>query len=147
MKIHHFVKSSIIYISTVIVYHDNYIRCMSTKKQLLAFIYPWNQDMAARSNHYITLSVMCIHWTLYIYCPVWRETWRFVPPRKFMSPESWSTTLYSTECCAVRHDRETRCLEGNTTICSPSTWLLWTNHISLFVISIIWGIIIWFYSL
>ena len=25
--------------------------------------------------------------TLYIYCPVWRETRRFVPPRKFMSPE------------------------------------------------------------
>ena len=24
---------------------------------------------------------------LYIYCPVWRETWRFVQPRKFMSPE------------------------------------------------------------
>ena len=35
--------------------------------------------------------------------------------------ESWSTTL---ELCAVRHDRETRRLEGNTTICSPSTWLL-----------------------
>ena len=25
--------------------------------------------------------------TIYIYCPVWRETWRFVQPRKFMSPE------------------------------------------------------------
>ena len=25
--------------------------------------------------------------SIYIYCPVWRETWRFVPPRKFMSPE------------------------------------------------------------
>ena len=24
---------------------------------------------------------------IYIYCPVWRETWRFVQPRKFMSPE------------------------------------------------------------
>ena len=24
---------------------------------------------------------------LYIYWPVWRETWRFVQPRKFMSPE------------------------------------------------------------
>ena len=24
---------------------------------------------------------------LYIYCPVWRETWRFVQPRQFMSPE------------------------------------------------------------
>ena len=110
---------------------------------------------------------------LYIYCPAWRETRRFVPPRKFMSPEgdtnflggtnlrvfrltgqlivyyteSCSTTLYSTERCAVRHDRETRRLEGNTTICSPSTWLLKTNHISLFVISIIWGIIILFDSL
>ena len=87
---------------------------------------------------------------LYIYCPVWRETRRFVPPWKFMSPEgdmnflggtnlrvsrltgqlivyyteSCSTTLYSAERCAVRHDRETRRLEGNTTICSPSTWLL-----------------------
>ena len=35
--------------------------------------------------------------------------------------ESCSTTLYSAERCAVRHDRETRRLEGNTTICSPST--------------------------
>ena len=25
--------------------------------------------------------------TIYIYCPVWRETRRFVPPWKFMSPE------------------------------------------------------------
>ena len=58
--------------------------------------------------------------------------------------ESCSTTLYSasTERCAVRHDMETRRLEGNTTICSLSTWLLLTNHISLFVISIIWGILI-----
>ena len=38
--------------------------------------------------------------------------------------ESCSTTLYSAERCGVRHDRETRRLEGNTTICSPSTWLL-----------------------
>ena len=37
--------------------------------------------------------------------------------------ESWNTTFYSAEQCAVRHDRETRRLEGNTTICSPSTWL------------------------
>ena len=35
--------------------------------------------------------------------------------------ESCSTTLYSAERCVVRHDRETRRLEGNTTICSPST--------------------------
>ena len=35
--------------------------------------------------------------------------------------ESCNTTLYSAERCAVRHDRETRRLEGNTTICSPST--------------------------
>ena len=35
--------------------------------------------------------------------------------------ESCSTTLYSAERCAVRHDRETRRLEGNTTFCSPST--------------------------
>ena len=93
--------------------------------------------------------------TIYIYCPIWRETWNFFPPRKFMSPEgenpdgdmnflsgknlrvsrltgqsivyyteSISTTLYSAERCAVRHDRETRRLEGNATICSPSTWLL-----------------------
>ena len=27
------------------------------------------------------------HAILYIYCPVWRETWRFVQPTKFMSPE------------------------------------------------------------
>ena len=38
--------------------------------------------------------------------------------------ESCSTTLYSAERCAVIHNRETRRLEGNTTICSPSTWLL-----------------------
>ena len=108
---------------------------------------------------------------LYIYCPVWRETRRFVPPRKFMSPEgfmnflggtnlrvsrltgqlivyyteSCSTTLYSAERCVVRHDRETQRLEGNTMICSPSTWLLTTNHISLFVILIIWGIIMLFF--
>ena len=88
--------------------------------------------------------------TLYIYCPIWRETWRFVPPRKFMSPEgdmnfrdgtnlyvsrltgqlivyyteSWNTTFYSAERYAVRHDRETRHLEGDTTMCLPSTWLL-----------------------
>ena len=67
--------------------------------------------------------------TIYIYCPVSRETWRFVPPRKFLSPEgearvwhefsgwdkssclptnwainfyyteSWSTSLYSAERC------------------------------------------------
>ena len=77
---------------------------------------------------------VCFSWILYIYCPVWRETRRFVPPGKFMSPEgdmnflggtklrvsrltgqlivyyteSCSTTLYSAERCAVRHDRETR---------------------------------------
>ena len=35
--------------------------------------------------------------------------------------ESGSRSLYSTEHCAVRHDREARRLEGNTTMCSPST--------------------------
>ena len=33
------------------------------------------------------LDIRYYTWILYIYCPVWRETWRFVPPRKFMSPE------------------------------------------------------------
>ena len=142
--------------------------------------------------------------TIYIYCPVWRETWWFVQPRKFMSPKgeargrhefswlnksSWLPTdlaikclLYrklketyyqwNMHCIEVLHtlqtwrakhvlwrhspshrsavprdttgrqgDRETRRLEGDTTICLPSTWL-YTNHISLFIISIIWRIII-----
>ena len=87
--------------------------------------------------------------TLYIYCPVWWETWWFVPPRKFMSPKgeargwhefsgwdkssclstNWAINcllyrklkhmLYSAERCAVRHDRETQHLEGDTTICLP----------------------------
>ena len=55
--------------------------------------------------------------------------------------ESCSTTLYNAERCAVRHNRETRRLEGNTTI-------LFSLHVTsldqsyfLFVISIIWGII------
>ena len=51
--------------------------------------------------------------------------------------ESGSRLLYSAEHCAVRHDRETRRLEGKTTICSPSTRLFYSNHISLFVLSII----------
>ena len=120
-----------------------------------------------------TINILLLHWILYIYCPVLRETQRFVPPRKFKSlegdmnflggtnlhvsrqsgqlivyyTESCSTTLYSAERCAMRHDRETRRLEGDTTMYSPSAWLLWTNHISLFVISIIWGIIRYFDSL
>ena len=59
--------------------------------------------------------------------------------------KSWSTTLYGTKCWAVRHDRETRRLEGDMTFCLPSTWRLLTNHISTFVVSIIWGIIISIY--
>ena len=35
--------------------------------------------------------------------------------------ESCCTMLYSAERCAVRHDRETRRLEANAWICSPST--------------------------
>ena len=84
--------------------------------------------------------------TIYIYCPVWRETRRFVPLWKFMSPEgdmnflggtnlrvsrltgqlivyyteSCSTTLYSTERCAVSHDRETRRLEGTRRFVLPT---------------------------
>ena len=84
---------------------------------------------------------------------------KICPPRKFMSPEgeargrhdfsrwdksscfptnwaikclftdSWRTTLYSTTRCVVKHDRETRRLAGDKTICIPSTWLLWFKHI------------------
>ena len=88
-------------------------------------------------NDHVFVSALA---TIYIYCPVWRETRRFAPPSPsgdmnfqggtnlrvsrltgqliVYHTESCSTTLYSAERCAVRHDRETLRLEGNTTICS-----------------------------
>ena len=68
--------------------------------------------------------------TIYIYCPVWRETRRFVPPWKFMSPEGearwrhefsgWDKSSclppnWAINCLLYRRAlcRETR--QGNTT--------------------------------
>ena len=69
--------------------------------------------------------------TLYIYCPVRRETWWFVQPRKFMSPElsvyyteSWITMLYDTERSVMRHGHSTWRLEGDMKICLHSMWRL-----------------------
>ena len=93
---------------------------------------------------YMCLAILALAFTFrdlwfYIYCPVWRETWRFVPPRKFMSPEGeargrhefsgWDKssclpTNWANNCLLYRklkHDviqrralcRETR--QGNTT--------------------------------
>ena len=42
-------------------------------------------------------------WILYIYCPVWRETWRFVQPRKFMSPEGDMNFLGWRDLHVSRH--------------------------------------------
>ena len=49
------------------------------------------------------------------------NAWRLTGQLIVYYTESCSTTLYRAERYAVRHDRETRRLEGNTTICSPST--------------------------
>ena len=104
------------------------------------FSYPHRRDiLLVRLSIHLSLRTEECSLTLYVYCPVWRETRRFVPPRKFMSPEgekkiiyyteSCSTTLYSAERCAVRHDRETRRLEGNTTICSPEAFTFLMENI------------------
>ena len=107
---------------------------------------------------------------IYIYCPVWRETWLFVQPRKFMSPkgdinflgwtnlhvsrltgqltvdytESWSTILYGIEHCAVRHDSKTWYLESgrrHEDLSLVHLTSLDQSYFSLFIVSIIWGII------
>ena len=37
-----------------------------------------------------TTAVWQCYVTLYIYCPVWRETWRFVQPRSSCRPTYWA---------------------------------------------------------
>ena len=85
---------------------------------------------------------------LFIYCPIWRETWRFVPPRKFVSPRvkpegdmnfMGGTNLHVSRlnlaincllCRKLKHNvmrfwalyRET--WQGDMKICLPSRWLL-----------------------
>ena len=54
----------------------------------------------------------CKYVTLYIYCPVSRETWRFVQPRKFMSPSGFFTR--------GRHE-----FSGlNKSSCLPTNWAI-----------------------
>ena len=48
----------------------------------------WRRDgcMGRRESRNLIQGRKSNH-SLYIYWPVWRETWRFVPPRKFISPK------------------------------------------------------------
>ena len=61
------------------------MKALSVSIQVPVQNYGLSQSYCARGGPFCM--PMAGYMTIYIYCPVWRETWRFVQPRKFMSPE------------------------------------------------------------
>ena len=90
----------------------------------------WHVDMTSQDQSYFFICLInYMRYNIFIYCPVcggrqefsgWNKSClRLTGQLIVYYTESWITSLYGTERCAVRHDHETWCLEGDMKI-----WLL-----------------------